>query len=87
MAEEEPEPSLLELILSKGVTVDHKDIHRLSLEAVDDSLDEDPWQASSPPILRLAREKLLLWKAGYVKSPRRLSLNTRTCVWHKRWSR
>jgi len=34
------EPSLIELILSKGVTIDHRDLHRLILEALDDSLDE-----------------------------------------------
>lgn len=30
----------MELILSKGVTVDHKDFHRLLLEALDDTLDD-----------------------------------------------
>lgn len=40
MTENSAEPSLLELILSKGVTVDHKDLNRLLLEALDDSLDQ-----------------------------------------------
>lgn len=40
MPADRAEPTLLELILSKGVTVDHKDINRLLLEALDDSLDQ-----------------------------------------------
>lgn len=40
MREKENSPSLLELVLSKGVTVDKADIDRLILEAVDDVLDE-----------------------------------------------
>jgi len=40
MREKEKSPSLLELVLSKGVTVDKADIDRLILEAVDDVLDE-----------------------------------------------
>jgi hypothetical protein len=33
-------PSVLELIMSKGVTADKKDINRLLLEALDDVLDD-----------------------------------------------
>ena len=40
LPDDPPEPSLLELILSKGVTADHKDFNRLLLEALDESLDE-----------------------------------------------
>jgi hypothetical protein len=40
LPEDSREPSLLELILSKGVTADHKDFNRLLLEALDESLDE-----------------------------------------------
>jgi len=40
MQENDKSPSLLELVISKGVTVDKKDIDRLILESVDDVLDE-----------------------------------------------
>ena len=40
MYEEENSPSLLELVMSKGVTVDKEDIDRLILESLDDVLDE-----------------------------------------------
>jgi hypothetical protein len=37
---EEKSPSLLELVISKGVTVDKGDIDRLILESLDDVLDD-----------------------------------------------
>ena len=40
MNEEEHSPSLLELVMSKGVTVDKEDINRLILESLDHVLDE-----------------------------------------------
>jgi len=40
MRENENSPSLLELVMSKGVTVDKADIDRLILESVDAVLDE-----------------------------------------------
>jgi hypothetical protein len=40
MHEERNSPSLLELVMSKGVTVDKEDIDRLILESLDDVLDE-----------------------------------------------
>jgi hypothetical protein len=40
MHEEEKSSSLLELVMSKGVTVDKEDIDRLILESLDDVLDE-----------------------------------------------
>ncbi|HMK83240.1 MAG TPA: hypothetical protein VK503_05950 [Candidatus Bathyarchaeia archaeon] len=40
MHEEGNSPSLLELVMAKGVTVDKEDIDRLILESLDDVLDE-----------------------------------------------
>ena len=40
MPEKEDSPSLLELVISRGVTVDKTDIDRLILESVDTVLDE-----------------------------------------------
>ena len=40
MHEKENSPSLLELVMPKGVTVDKKDINRLILESLDAVLDE-----------------------------------------------
>lgn len=40
MHEKEHSPSLLELVMSRGVTVDKEDINRLILESLDDVLDE-----------------------------------------------
>jgi len=37
---EENSPSLLELVMSKGVTVDRENINRLILESLDEVLDE-----------------------------------------------
>jgi hypothetical protein len=39
MHEEENSPSLLELVISKGVTADRENINRLILESLDDVLD------------------------------------------------
>jgi hypothetical protein len=41
MSEKEDSPSLLELVMPKGVTVDKPDIGRLILESLDDVLDEN----------------------------------------------
>ena len=40
MHEEKKSPSLLELVISKGVTLDKEDINRLILESLDVVLDE-----------------------------------------------
>ncbi|HMK84223.1 MAG TPA: hypothetical protein VK503_10940 [Candidatus Bathyarchaeia archaeon] len=40
MHEEKKSPSLLELVMSKGVTLDKEDINRLILESLDVVLDE-----------------------------------------------